>query len=68
MIMPVMNGKELSVKLLPLRPKMKTLFMSSYSSDIISSQGVIEKGINFLQKPLSLEVLTSRVREILDDH
>ncbi len=68
MIMPVMNGKELSDKLQPLRPEMKVLFLSGYTTDIISSQGVIEGEIHFLQKPFSLETLTAKVREVLDGH
>ncbi|WP_020677167.1 PocR ligand-binding domain-containing protein [Geopsychrobacter electrodiphilus] len=67
MIMPVMNGRELSAMLQPLRPEMKVLFLSGYTADIISNQGVIEDEIHFLQKPFSLEVLTSKVREVLDE-
>ena len=65
-IMPVMNGKELAKRLQPLRPEMRVLFMSGYTADIISSQGVLEKGIHFLQKPVSYETLTRKVREVLD--
>jgi len=67
MIMPVMNGKELSAKLQLLRPGMKTLFVSGYSADIISRRGVIEAGVHFLQKPVSIASLTAKVREILDE-
>ncbi len=67
LIMPVMNGRELSAKLQPLRPEMKVLFMSGYSADIISRQGVIEEGVNFLQKPVSTDSLNAKVREVLDD-
>ncbi|WP_020677923.1 ABC transporter substrate-binding protein [Geopsychrobacter electrodiphilus] len=68
MVMPRMNGKELSEKLMLLRPDMKVLFLSGYTADIISSQGVIEYRAHFLQKPFSLEVLASKVREVLDHH
>ena len=68
MIMPEMNGRELSAKLQPLRPEMKVLFLSGYTSEIISNHGVIDEGIHFLQKPFSFEELTSKVREVLDDH
>jgi CheY-like chemotaxis protein len=68
MIMPVMNGKELSDKLQPLRPEMKVLFLSGYTAEIISKQGVIEGEIHFLQKPFSFEALTAKVREVLDGH
>ena len=66
--MPVMNGKELSAKLQPLRPEMKVLFLSGYTADIISDQGVIEDEIHFLQKPFSFEAFTAKVQEVLDDH
>ena len=66
LIMPRMNGKELSVTLKKIRPEMKVLFMSGYTSDIISSHGVIDQGIFFLQKPVSFVTLTSKVRELLD--
>ena len=67
-IMPVMNGMELSEKLMLLRPDMKVLFSSGYTADIISSQFVIEGGIHFLQKPFSFEALTAKVRAVLDGH
>lgn len=68
MIMPEMNGKELSEKLQPLRPEMKVLFLSGYTAEIISSHGIIQEGINFLQKPFSIEALNGKVRDTLDDH
>ncbi|MBE0584649.1 MAG: response regulator, partial [Desulfofustis sp.] len=67
-IMPMMNGRELSAKLQPLRPDMKVLFLSGYTAEIISNDGIIDESIHFLQKPFSLEVLTTKVREVLDDH
>jgi PAS domain S-box-containing protein len=66
MIMPVMNGRELSAKILALRPEIKVLFVSGYSADIISKQGILDENINFLQKPASLETFTGKVRELLD--
>ncbi len=67
LIMPVMNGKELSERLKAFRPEMKVLFMSGYTSDIITRQGVVEEGIQFLQKPVSLETLSQKVRECLEN-
>ncbi|WP_051689930.1 hybrid sensor histidine kinase/response regulator [Pelobacter seleniigenes] len=66
LIMPVMNGRQLFEKLHPLRPEMKVLFMSGYSDDIISSQGVIHEHIHVLQKPIETDLLISTVRNILD--
>ncbi|WP_020677171.1 hybrid sensor histidine kinase/response regulator [Geopsychrobacter electrodiphilus] len=64
-IMPEMNGKELTKQLQALRPGMKVLFMSGYTADIISQQGFIEEGVFFLQKPVSLETLIDKVQEVL---
>lgn len=66
LILPGMNGKELSEKLQPYCPEMKVLFMSGYSENIISSHGVVHDGIHLLQKPISLETLACTVRDILD--
>lgn len=66
LIMPVMNGRELAATLQPLRPEMRVLFMSGYSADIISSQGIIDEGVHFLQKPVSFDSLTAKVRQLLD--
>jgi YesN/AraC family two-component response regulator len=67
MIMPVMNGRELATRVQSLRPEVKTLFLSGYTADIISDQGVIREDTHFLQKPFSFEMLMSKVREVLDD-
>jgi len=65
-IMPEQNGKELSDKLLAFSPGMKVLYMSGYTADIITNQGVIFDNVQFLQKPFSIEDLASKVREVLD--
>ena len=65
-IMPEMNGKDLSEKLTDFSPEMKVLFMSGYTADIIASHGVISDNIQFLQKPFTIDALTSKVRAVLD--
>ena len=64
-VMPGMNGKELKDRLTALRPGIKVLFMSGYTSDIIAHQGVIDEGVEFLQKPFSVNTLAQKVREVL---
>ncbi len=64
-IMPRMNGKELYLLARVVNPAMKVIFMSGYTDNAISRHGVIEEGINFIQKPFSLETLTNKVREVL---
>ena len=66
-IMPEMNGKELYQKVSAIRPNLKVLYMSGYTADVIAHHGVIEKGINFIQKPFAVEELRKKVRQVLDE-
>jgi two-component system, cell cycle sensor histidine kinase and response regulator CckA len=66
-IMPGMNGRELAEKLLSFYPGLKELFMSGYTADVIAHRGVLDSGMQFIQKPFSLATLTNKVREVLDD-
>jgi PAS domain S-box-containing protein len=64
-VMPDMNGCDLAKELLSVTPNLKTLFMSGYTSDVISRHGVIAEGVNFIQKPFFLNALTLMVHKIL---
>jgi PAS domain S-box-containing protein len=64
-VMPGMNGRELSERLSLLRPDMKTLFCSGYTEDVIVRNGVIDKSINFIGKPYSMQRLAGKIREVL---
>jgi CheY-like chemotaxis protein len=66
MIMPGMGGQELSKRLLRLRPGTRVVYMSGYSENANIHHGVIEEGSDFIEKPFSPEVLTRRIREVLD--
>jgi PAS domain S-box-containing protein len=66
-IMPQMNGKDLAVKLLGISPNMKIIFMSGYTSDIITTKGVLADNIPFILKPFSMETLACMVNEVLDN-
>jgi CheY-like chemotaxis protein len=65
-IMPRMNGRELSKCLLKTRPNLRVLFMSGYTDDAIVHQGVLDESANFIQKPFPPESLANKVREVLD--
>ncbi|MGZ3494927.1 MAG: ATP-binding protein [Thermodesulfobacteriota bacterium] len=65
-VMPGMNGSELAKLLRPLHPETKILFMSGYTDTAIVHQGVLEKGVNYIQKPFTMERLAKKVREVLD--
>jgi signal transduction histidine kinase/CheY-like chemotaxis protein len=64
-ILPRMSGRELAQRLYRLRPSLRSLFMSGYSEDAISEQGVLEPGAPFLEKPFPLTVMVRKVREVL---
>ncbi len=64
-IMPDMNGPEMVRQMLKRHPKLKHLFMSGYTANLLAEQGVGENSINFIQKPFSLKTLAQKVQEIL---
>ncbi|MBF0303376.1 MAG: response regulator, partial [Desulfamplus sp.] len=64
-IMPEMNGRELAKKLLEVRQNMQCLFMSGYTANVIAHHGVLDSGVNFIQKPFSIQELGQKVREAL---
>jgi CheY-like chemotaxis protein len=64
-VMPGMSGPELSLRLGPLHPGMKVLFLSGYTDEAILHHGVLEAGVAFLQKPFTPEILARKVREVL---
>ena len=65
-VMPTMSGSELARRVQKSHPRLKVLYISGYTADVISHHGILKAGMNYLQKPFkSLEFLT-KVREILD--
>ena len=65
-IMPEMNGRDLAKKILSVHPHLKILFMSGHTSDILSEDGVLNKNIHFLQKPFTIQSLTSTTSDALN--
>jgi CheY-like chemotaxis protein len=64
-IMPEMNGRELVEEMRTVFPKLSYLFMSGYPADVIAHSGVLEAGVEFIQKPFSPKDLAAKVREVL---
>jgi len=65
-IMPKKNGKEVYDAIRKIKPKIKAVFISGYSAEIIDEQAIIE-GLHFIGKPVSPEELLLSVREALDN-
>ena len=64
-IMPEINGKDLAERLQSLYPGMKILYMSGYTADVIVHRGVLDEGVNFIQKPFSMKDLAVKVRDAM---
>jgi PAS domain S-box-containing protein len=65
-IMPGMNGRQLARHVAAQLPDIRVLYMSGYAENAISHNGMLDAGINLLQKPFGLPALKDKVREILD--
>jgi len=66
-VMPLMGGRELAQELSALHPKTSILFMSGYTDDAVVRHGIMDKDIEYLQKPFTPESLVRRVGEVLRD-
>jgi two-component system cell cycle sensor histidine kinase/response regulator CckA len=65
-VMPQIGGKELAARLVSSHPEAQVLFISGYTDNAIVHHGVLDEGVNFIQKPFSPSSLAIKVREILD--
>jgi PAS domain S-box-containing protein len=65
LIMPNKNGKEVYEEIKKTRPDIKVVFMSGYTADIIAQHGILEKGVNFISKPVSPSELLEKIRVVL---
>ncbi|MGZ7081438.1 MAG: ATP-binding protein, partial [Thermoanaerobaculia bacterium] len=64
-ILPLANGREVADALLQLNPRLKVLFMSGFSDHAIVQQGVLDPGVNFIQKPFTPVALARKLRAVL---
>ena len=65
-VMPETSGKEIADRLTSLLPTIRVLFMSGYTDEAIVHHGIVDSGVEFIQKPFSPTALAKKVREVLD--
>ncbi|MEW6140377.1 MAG: PAS domain S-box protein [Thermodesulfobacteriota bacterium] len=65
-VLPQMDGRRLFDSLSQQFPEMKVLYVSGYAENAIVHHGVLDAGVNFLQKPFTVQDLAKKVREVLD--
>ncbi|MGB7573040.1 MAG: PAS domain S-box protein, partial [Thermodesulfobacteriota bacterium] len=65
-VMPGIGGRELTDHLISLHPEMKVLYMSGYTENAIVHHGILIEGMNYIQKPFTVNGLTRKVREVLN--
>jgi len=65
-VMPGMSGRKLADRFKEIHPEAKVLYMSGYTDNAILHHGILDPGINFIQKPFTVDGLARKVREVLD--
>jgi two-component system, cell cycle sensor histidine kinase and response regulator CckA len=65
-LMPGMNGREFIDNVHVLNPKIKALFISGYTDDVMEQHGVFRKDNYFLEKPFTADELIRKINQILE--
>ncbi len=65
-VMPGMNGRKLADEALRRRPGLKLLFTTGYTRNLMVDNGVLDRAVQILPKPFSIEELASAVRTQFD--
>jgi PAS domain S-box-containing protein len=66
LVMPGLDGRQLCASLRLLRPGLRVLYLSGFPAGIASSEDLVGRGADFLQKPFTRRGLLQKVREILN--
>jgi len=66
-VMPGKSGPELVKQIRESHPKLRTLFMSGYTGDLVALRGVVMQQASFLEKPFTKRSLLAKVYSVLHD-
>jgi len=66
-ILPGMNGREVMERLREKKEGLKVIFMSGYTDGVLFCNGILYKGLNFIQKPFTSVDLLKTVRDVLEE-
>jgi DNA-binding NtrC family response regulator len=64
-VMPDMNGRRLAEEALRRRPQLKVIYTTGFSRNAVIHNGVLDKDVNFIAKPFTLDQLAAKVKEVL---
>jgi CheY-like chemotaxis protein len=65
-VMPKKNGVEVYEEIKKIKADVKALFLSGYTEDVLSMEGVLGEGMHFIGKPISPRNLLKKINEVLD--
>jgi CheY-like chemotaxis protein len=65
-IMPGKNGRVVFDEIKKLNPDIKALFISGYTDEIIAKKGILDEGFDFVSKPINLDTMLRKIRDVLD--
>jgi PAS domain S-box-containing protein len=64
-VMPGMKGPEVYARICAHHPEARVLYMSGYTEDVIAQRGVLQEGVEFIQKPFSVTGLLEKIGQVL---
>jgi hypothetical protein len=66
-IMPLMNGRDLAMRVQSVRPETKVVYMSGYTDDALAFHGFLQPNTGFIQKPFTESTLAGEIRRVLSE-